>query len=115
MKRLLFMTITLTLFACKKETIVKHSECTKHFVEMYTSSTYDLKFYHNGNPVDAYEPPNFNMTGFVVQTGDSVRMTSIKLSNGLFTNWIKVDGVTVADSTFWVMDSDTINLNYIIP
>lgn len=82
---------------------------------MYTSSSYDLKFYHNGIPVDAYEPPNFNMTGFVVHSGDSVRMTSIKQSNGLFTNWIKLDGVTVADTAFWVTDADTINLNYIIP
>jgi hypothetical protein len=114
MKRPLFIITALLLLSCKKETIVKQSECTKHFVEMYSSGNYEINFYRNGVEVPAYEPPNFNMTGVTVHSGDSVRMTSIKISNGLFTNWIKVDGVTVADSTFWVTGSDTVNISYVV-
>ncbi len=114
MKKPLIIITTLILLSCKKETIIQEPEFKPHFIEMYSSSTYHIKFYRNGLEVPAYESPNSNMTGITVHSDDSVRMTSIKLSNGLFTNWIKLDGITVVDNTFWVMDSDTINISYVI-
>ena len=135
MKKFIFLfAVLLTIVSCKKEDIKPTTPtqlpCNQHFVELYSSTGYwdSIQFYHNGVQVLSYFDEvasnggtpsgdiEHQLTGFYANSGDSVRLTSYKASNGLFHNWIGVDGAVVADSTYWVSPiTQSVTLTYVIP
>jgi hypothetical protein len=127
-KIILLFVLLLTIVSCKKDDI-KPNPCNKHFVEMYTSTGYadSIYFYHDSVEVLSNHDEvtnsggipsmiDYQLAGFYAYSGDTVQLKTYKGSNGLFTNWIRVDGAVVVNYSEWVTPSTQhVTLTYVIP